>query len=138
MRLGIRKLDAPVLHTRWPRRGTVRHQESGCDVNLWLWLFFLGLIVNMTTHYNRIGGVEMIRMLVTRFYKTMDELPESYGIRRLHPENLQGSEDKLFKYLCGWMGRPALYVRNMAPRCCAAVTCFFPSATLSATNRCCA
>ena len=82
---------------------------------MWLWLFFLGLIVNMTTHYNRIRGVEMLRMLVTRFYKTMDELPESYGIRRLHPDNLQGSEDKLFKYLCGWMGGPALYVKEYGP-----------------------
>jgi hemoglobin len=28
------------------------------------------------------------------------------------PDNLQGSQDKLFKYLCGWMGGPALYVQQ--------------------------
>ena len=66
----------------------------------------------MTTHYNRIGGAEKVRALVMRFYQLMDELPESYGIRQLHPENLQGSQDKLFKYLCGWMGGPALYVQE--------------------------
>jgi len=66
----------------------------------------------MTTHYNRIGGAEKVRALVIRFYQIMDELPESYGIRHLHPENLQGSQDKLFKYLCGWMGGPALYVQE--------------------------
>ena len=66
----------------------------------------------MTTHYNRIGGAEKVRALVTRFYQIMDELPESYGIRQLHPENLQGSQEKLFKYLCGWMGGPALYVQE--------------------------
>lgn len=66
----------------------------------------------MTTHYNRIGGAEKVRALVIRFYEIMDELPESYGIRHLHPENLQGSQDKLFKYLCGWMGGPALYVQE--------------------------
>jgi len=66
----------------------------------------------MTTHYNRIGGAEKVRALVTRFYKFMDELPESYGIRQLHPDNLRDSEDKLFKYLSGWMGGPALYVHE--------------------------
>ena len=66
----------------------------------------------MTTHYNRIGGAEKVRALVMRFYQLMDELPESYGIRQLHPENLQGSQDKLFKYLCGWMGGPALYMQE--------------------------
>ena len=66
----------------------------------------------MTTHYDRIGGVEKVRALVTRFYQLMDELPESYGIRQLHPDNLRDSEDKLFKYLCGWMGGPALYVQE--------------------------
>jgi len=66
----------------------------------------------MTTHYNRIGGAENVRALVIRFYQIMDELPESYGIRHLHPENLQGSQDKMIKYLCGWMGGPALYVQE--------------------------
>ena len=66
----------------------------------------------MTTLYDRIGGAEKVRALVTRFYQLMDELPESYGIRQLHPENLQGSQEKLFKYLCGWMGGPALYVQE--------------------------
>ena len=66
----------------------------------------------MTTHYKRIGGAEKVRALVTRFYQNMDELPESYAVRQMHPDNLQGSQDKLFKYLCGWMGGPALYVQQ--------------------------
>ena len=63
-------------------------------------------------HFNRIGGAEKIRALVKRFYQIMDELPESYGIRKLHAESLQGSEDKLFKFLNGWMGGPQLYVQE--------------------------
>lgn len=66
----------------------------------------------IASHYDRIGGADRIRALVKRFYRLMDELPESYGIRKLHPENLQGSEDKLFKFLCGWMGGPPLYVQE--------------------------
>ena len=65
-----------------------------------------------TSHFDRIGGTDKIRSLVRRFYQIMDELPESYGIRKLHAEDLQGSEDKLFKFLCGWMGGPQLYVQE--------------------------
>ena len=64
------------------------------------------------SHYERIGGAEKVRALVQRFYQIMDELPESYGIRKLHPEDLQGSEDKLFKFLSGWMGGPQLFVEE--------------------------
>lgn len=64
------------------------------------------------THYQRIGGAEKVRALVHRFYSIMDELPESYGIRKMHAENLQHSEDKLFKFLSGWMGGPQLYIQE--------------------------
>lgn len=66
----------------------------------------------MPSHYERIGGAEKVRALVQRFYQIMDELPESYGIRKLHPEDLQGSEDKLFKFLSGWMGGPQLFIEE--------------------------
>jgi len=64
------------------------------------------------SHYDRIGGAEKVRMLVHRFYQIMDELPESYGIRKMHAEDLQNSEDKLFKFLSGWMGGPQLYIQE--------------------------
>lgn len=64
------------------------------------------------SHYDRIGGAGKVRALVHRFYQIMDELPESYGIRKMHPENLQNSEDKLFKFLSGWMGGPQLYIQE--------------------------
>ncbi|MDR3391899.1 MAG: group II truncated hemoglobin [Sulfuriferula sp.] len=66
----------------------------------------------VATHFERIGGADTIRKLVHRFYEIMDELPEAYGIRKLHAESLQGSEDKLFKFLCGWMGGPQLYIQE--------------------------
>ena len=64
------------------------------------------------THFERIGGADVIRKLVHRFYEIMDQLPEAYGIRKLHAESLQGSEDKLFKFLNGWMGGPQLYIEE--------------------------
>ncbi|MFZ5502035.1 MAG: group II truncated hemoglobin [Pseudomonadota bacterium] len=64
------------------------------------------------THYQRIGGAQQVRALVGRFYALMDELPEAYGIRKLHADNLQSANDKLFKFLSGWMGGPQLFVEE--------------------------
>lgn len=67
------------------------------------------------THYDRLGGAEAIRRLVHRFYALMDELPEAYGIRKLHPKDLTTSEEKLFLFLSGWTGGPPLYIEQVGP-----------------------
>ena len=64
------------------------------------------------THYQRIGGEAKVRALVGRFYDLMDALPEAYGIRKLHQEDLQSAREKLYKFLTGWMGGPQLYVEQ--------------------------
>ncbi len=46
-------------------------------------------IATHTSHFDRMGGADKVLELVKRFYQLMDELPESYAIRKLHPENLQ-------------------------------------------------
>lgn len=63
-------------------------------------------------HYQRIGGEKKVRELVERFYQLMDELPEAYGIRKMHADDLQSARDKLFKFLSGWMGGPQLFVNE--------------------------
>lgn len=66
----------------------------------------------MPSHYERIGGAKKVRALVRHFYQFMDDLPESHGIRKLHPKNLAGSEEKLFKFLSGWTGGPQLFIEQ--------------------------
>jgi hemoglobin len=66
----------------------------------------------MQTHYERIGGEAKVRELVERFYDHMDELPEAYGIRKLHAADLANSRQKLFEFLSGWMGGPQLFVQK--------------------------
>jgi hemoglobin len=46
--------------------------------------------------YQQIGGEAAVRALVKRFYELMDSLPEARDVRRMHPEDLSGSEEKLF------------------------------------------
>jgi hemoglobin len=64
------------------------------------------------TIYQQIGGEEIVRKLVNRFYDLMDTKTEAAGIRALHPESLDHSREKLFMFLVGWMGGPPLYVER--------------------------
>ncbi len=64
------------------------------------------------TPYQALGGADGIHRLVDRFYELMDELPEAYAARRLHPESLAGANESLFDYLSGWFGGPNLYIER--------------------------
>lgn len=64
------------------------------------------------TPYERLGGAAGIQRLVHRFYGLMDELPEAYTVRRMHPEDLKGSEENLFDFLSGWFGGPSLFIEK--------------------------
>ena len=64
----------------------------------------------MTTVFERLGGEAGVRALVDRFYDLMDLEPAYAGLRQLHPSTLDGSRDKLFWYLCGWLGGPNHYI----------------------------
>jgi hemoglobin len=65
------------------------------------------------TPYELIGGEAALRRVVERFYALMDEDPDYYAIRKLHPESLAGSTDKLTWFLSGWLGGPALYAEKI-------------------------
>ena len=65
-----------------------------------------------TTPYEGLGGADAVRRLVDRFYDLMDELPETYGLRQLHPADLTGSRQSLFEFLSGWFGGPPLYIEK--------------------------
>ena len=62
--------------------------------------------------YEMIGGEAGLRFLVNRFYDVMDSSPEAETIRRLHPKSLDQSREKLFMFLSGWSGGPALYIQT--------------------------
>lgn len=64
------------------------------------------------SQFELIGGEQGVRKLVDRFYDLMDTLPEAATIRALHPDDLSTSRDKLFKFLCGWLGGPPLYMQE--------------------------
>ncbi|MBH9578714.1 group II truncated hemoglobin [Inhella proteolytica] len=63
----------------------------------------------MTTPFETLGGEPAVRHLVDRFYDLMDLEPRFAALRALHPTTLEGSRDKLFWFLCGWLGGPSHY-----------------------------
>ena len=61
------------------------------------------------TAFERIGGEAAVRALVDRFYDLMDLDAAFTDLRALHPSTLDVSRDKLFWFLCGWLGGPQHY-----------------------------
>jgi hemoglobin len=65
------------------------------------------------TPYEIMGGAANVYALVDRFYDLMDEAPEYYALRKLHPASLDGSRDKLKWFLSGWLGGPPVYFEKV-------------------------
>ena len=61
------------------------------------------------TPFERIGGEPRIRQLVDRFYDLMDLEPGYAELRASHGTTLDDARDKLFWFLCGWLGGPDHY-----------------------------
>lgn len=59
-----------------------------------------------TSLFEALDGEAGIRALVDAFYDRMAREPAYAVIRGLHPQELGGSRDKLFWFLCGWTGGP--------------------------------
>ncbi|MBZ8139256.1 cyanoglobin [Rubrivivax gelatinosus] len=62
--------------------------------------------------FERLGGEAGVRKLVDRFYDLMELEPGFAALRAMHPQSLDGSRDKLFWFLCGWLGGPDHYVQR--------------------------
>nr|WP_246723006.1 group II truncated hemoglobin [Aliikangiella sp. G2MR2-5] len=61
------------------------------------------------------GGEEGVKKLVNDFYDNMEALAEARNILNMHPKDLSASRDKLFRFLCGWLGGPRLYREKYGP-----------------------
>jgi hemoglobin len=61
------------------------------------------------TPYEWIGGEEKIKALVERFYDLMDLEPAYADLRAVHGSDLSKARQRLFWFLCGWLGGPQHY-----------------------------
>ena len=59
--------------------------------------------------FERIGGEPKVQALVDHFYDLMDIEPGYAELRAAHGTTLADARQKLFWFLCGWLGGPDLY-----------------------------
>jgi hemoglobin len=64
------------------------------------------------SYFTRMGGETAVRRLIDRFYDLMNEVDTAQDIRQLHAVDLTEARNKLFMFLCGWLGGPQLYVEK--------------------------
>jgi|RhiMethySRZTD1v2_1073278.scaffolds.fasta_scaffold03485_11 hemoglobin len=64
------------------------------------------------TPYTALGGDEAVRALVTTFYDTMDRESAFVSIRALHKPSLDEAREKLYEFVCGWLGGPPHYEKK--------------------------
>ena len=61
------------------------------------------------TPYQLLGGDAKVRALVERFYDLMELEPAYAQLRSVHGSSLVSAREKLYLFLSGWLGGPALY-----------------------------
>lgn len=63
----------------------------------------------MSTAFDLLGGEPAVRAMVDRFYDLMELEPAYAVLRGVHGPSLETARDKLFWFLCGWLGGPGHY-----------------------------
>lgn len=64
------------------------------------------------TPFEWLGGEARVRELVERFYDLMELEPTYAALRATHGPSLDEAREKLFLFLCGWLGGPDYYVQR--------------------------
>ena len=62
------------------------------------------------TPFEWIGGEPRVQALVDRFYDLMELEPAYARLRAVHGPSLENARQRLFWFLCGWLGGPNHYI----------------------------
>jgi len=64
------------------------------------------------TPFAWIGGEDAVHRLTERFYDLMDLEPAYAQLRAVHGSDLANARQRLFWFLCGWLGGPQFYTER--------------------------
>lgn len=65
------------------------------------------------TPFAWIGGEDRVLALTERFYDLMDLEPVYAQLRAAHGSDLGNARQRLFWFLCGWLGGPQYYTERL-------------------------
>ena len=65
------------------------------------------------TPFEWMGGEAKVKALVERFYDLMDLEPGYTALRAAHAGPLDNARQRLFWFLCGWLGGPQHYTERV-------------------------
>ena len=65
-----------------------------------------------TTPFDALRGEASVQALVDRFYDLMELEPAYAELRAVHGTTLDDARQKLFWFLCGWLGGPQHYTER--------------------------
>ena len=68
------------------------------------------------TPFAWIGGEDAVHRLTERFYDLMDLEPAYAQLRAVHGSDLANARQRLFWFLCGWLGGPQFYTERFGHR----------------------
>jgi hemoglobin len=68
--------------------------------------------VDAQTPFATLRGEATVRALVDRFYDLMELEPAYAELRAVHGTTLDDARQKLFWFLCGWLGGPQHYTER--------------------------
>ena len=66
----------------------------------------------LNTPFARMGGEARVKALTERFYDLMDLEPSYTALRAAHGPDLTHARERLYMFLCGWLGGPNLYIEQ--------------------------
>jgi hemoglobin len=64
------------------------------------------------TPFEWMGGEAVVKDLTQRFYDLMDIEPAYSELRASHGDTLDRARERLFWFLCGWLGGPQYYTEQ--------------------------
>ena len=64
------------------------------------------------TPFEWIGGEDRVQAMVERFYDLMEIEPAYAALRAAHGSSLEAARQRLFWFLCGWLGGPQHYTER--------------------------
>ncbi len=92
--------------------------------------------MHLSLAHELMGSEIVLCRLVDRFYDLMDEDPDYFGIRKLHPQELSSSRQNWSCFCLGGQVARLYMLRSIASHGCVLAICLFLSVLLSAINAC--